>query len=109
MMTTKVTKQTPTSPATLDAFLDQLATQLPSSGRLVFALDATASRQPTWDTACTLQSVMFAEAAASGNLEIQLVYYRGARGECLELDSRSETPKHDHVTVRVRGRLHANR
>ena len=46
-------------------------------GRLVFCLDATASRQPTWDHACQLQSEMFTEAAKIGVLEIQLVYYRG--------------------------------
>src|SRR6516225_6611000 len=73
---------TPTSPAKLDAFLDQLATQLPSCGRLIFALDATASRQPTWDEACKLTADMFSEAAASGNLEIQLVFYKGPHGEC---------------------------
>jgi len=50
-------------------------------GRLVFALDATMSRQPTWDTACRLQAEMFREAAAIGGLEVQLVYYRGF-GEC---------------------------
>jgi len=46
-------------------------------GRLIFALDATASRQPTWDTAVKLQAEMFAEAGRIGGLEIQLVYYRG--------------------------------
>jgi len=46
-------------------------------GRLIFALDATASRQPTWDTAVQLQSEMFAEAGKNGGLEVQLVYYRG--------------------------------
>src|SRR5579871_2525291 len=46
-------------------------------GRLVFALDATMSRQPTWDLACTLQADMFREAAALGSLDIRLVYYRG--------------------------------
>jgi hypothetical protein len=46
-------------------------------GRLVFALDATMSRQPTWDMACTLQAEMFREAAAIGSLDIRLVYYRG--------------------------------
>jgi len=50
-------------------------------GRLVFALDATLSRQPTWDLACELQADMFSEAAALGNLDIRLVYYRGA-SEC---------------------------
>jgi hypothetical protein len=46
-------------------------------GRLIFALDATMSRQPTWDLACGLQAGMFEAAAASGGLEVQLVYFRG--------------------------------
>src|SRR6201994_41352 len=46
-------------------------------GRLVFALDATMSRQPTWDMACALQGDMFREAASLGSLDIRLVYYRG--------------------------------
>lgn len=46
-------------------------------GRLIFALDATMSRQPTWDMACALQADMFREAAAVGSLDIRLVYYRG--------------------------------
>ncbi|UZE51752.1 VWA domain-containing protein [Rhodopseudomonas sp. P2A-2r] len=50
-------------------------------GRLVFALDATMSRQPTWDMACALQAEMFREAAAIGSLDIRLVYYRGMN-EC---------------------------
>jgi hypothetical protein len=50
-------------------------------GRLVFALDATMSRQPTWDLACTLQADMFREAASLGSLDIRLVYYRGLN-EC---------------------------
>ena len=50
-------------------------------GRLIFALDATMSRQPTWDAACRLQSDMFAEAAAISGLDVQLVYYRGL-SEC---------------------------
>src|SRR5271168_4499029 len=50
-------------------------------GRLVFALDATMSRQPTWDMACALQADMFREAAALGSLDIRLVYYRGLN-EC---------------------------
>jgi len=48
-------------------------------GRLIFAIDATASRRPTWDLACELQSEMFVETAALGGLEIQLAYYRGFR------------------------------
>jgi hypothetical protein len=50
-------------------------------GRLVFALDATMSRQPTWDMACALQADMFREAQALGSLDIRLVYYRGLN-EC---------------------------
>ncbi|WP_342740637.1 VWA domain-containing protein [Bradyrhizobium sp. B117] len=48
-----------------------------AKGRLIFALDATMSRQPTWDMACALQADMFREAAALGSLDIRLVYYRG--------------------------------
>ena len=69
----------------VDAFLREIrtpATIVPGTrGRLLFALDATASRQPTWDSACQLQADMFREAAAIGGLDVQLVYYRG-RDEC---------------------------
>ncbi|MDD7910673.1 MULTISPECIES: VWA domain-containing protein [Pseudovibrio] len=51
------------------------------NGRLVFALDATMSRQPTWDQACHLQAEMFHEAGKVGGLDVQLVYFRGF-GEC---------------------------
>jgi hypothetical protein len=69
----------------LDAFLEEI-NQLASGGeggrgRLIFALDATASREQTWDTACRLQGEMFREAASAGGLDLQLVYYRGL-GEC---------------------------
>jgi hypothetical protein len=50
-------------------------------GRLMFALDATASRQPTWDLARELQARMFREAAPIGRLDVQSVYYRG-HDEC---------------------------
>jgi len=50
-------------------------------GRLVFGLDATMSRQPTWDMARALQADMFREAASLGSLDIRLVYYRGS-DEC---------------------------
>jgi len=46
-------------------------------GRLIFAMDATASREPTWESACEIQSQMFDQAAVLGGLEIQLFYYRG--------------------------------
>jgi hypothetical protein len=50
-------------------------------GRLVFAMDATMSRQPTWDMALMLQAEMFSAVKTIGGLDVQLVYFRGF-GEC---------------------------
>jgi hypothetical protein len=74
------------SRAEIDAFLEKvhslpLTNEPGQRGRLIFALDATMSRQPTWDQACVLQADMFHEAAAIGGLDVQLVYYRGL-SEC---------------------------
>jgi hypothetical protein len=60
--------------------LGQAATPGQRLGRLLFALDATMSRQPTWDLACKLQGEMF-EAVAGQPLQVQLLYFRGL-GEC---------------------------
>ncbi|HEY4114380.1 MAG TPA: hypothetical protein VGM17_10010 [Rhizomicrobium sp.] len=49
-------------------------------GRLIFAVDATMSRQPTWDIASEIQTDMFEVAQSIGGLAVQLVYFRG-RGE----------------------------
>lgn len=46
-------------------------------GRLLFAMDATASREPSWDRACHLQAEMFTAASEVGGLSIQLAYFRG--------------------------------
>jgi len=68
----------------VQAFLDKVAAT-PSvrpaghRGRLLSAMDATASREPSWDTACQIQGDMFAETAVLGGLDVQLVYYRGFR------------------------------
>jgi hypothetical protein len=62
--------------ARVNAFLEKAAAQRPR-GRLIFALDATHSRQPTWDTAARLQAEMFHEAGRIGQLSVQLVFYRG--------------------------------
>ncbi len=86
---TKDRSQTPapaSSKPEIAAFLDKVKALGPAAtagkrGRLVFALDATMSRQPTWDSACALQADMFREAAAIGGLDIQLVYFRGLN-EC---------------------------
>ena len=53
----------------------------PAQGRLIFALDATMSRQATWDRAQHIQSEMFQVAGAISGLEVKLVYFRGF-GEC---------------------------
>lgn len=71
-----------TSSEEVQKFLNKVAAapmrkKVGEKGRLIFAMDATASRQPAWDRACHLQSEMFQETASLGGLEIQLAYYRG--------------------------------
>ncbi|MDJ0863456.1 MAG: VWA domain-containing protein [Gammaproteobacteria bacterium] len=66
----------------VDAFLRKVAATpaLKSNaerGRLIFAMDATASREPTWDQASHIQGQMFQETEALGGLDIQLCFYRG--------------------------------
>ena len=66
---------------TADAFVDQVG-RLPARpsgtrGRLLFALDATASREPTWDHACSIQGEMFVAADTLGGLDVRLGFYRG--------------------------------
>ena len=68
--------------AEVDAFLRDLQRAPPprpsgGRGRLIFALDATASREPSWDRACRIQGEMFEATAALGGLDVKLVYYRG--------------------------------
>ena len=69
------------APGEIDRFLGAARQLAPlatgQAGRLVFALDATMSRQPTWDLACSLQARMFEVAAGTGGLAVQLVYFRG--------------------------------
>lgn len=67
----------PTRPH-LEAFFSRVD---PVRGRIILAIDATASRQPTWDTAAQRQADMFETVAGLGGLDIQLVFYRGF-GEC---------------------------
>lgn len=76
----------PSGKSEIDAFLDKVrATPAPQTGegrgRLIFAMDATMSRQPTWDRALQIQAEMFEETAQIGGLDVQLVYFRGFR-EC---------------------------
>jgi len=73
--------QKPASKGEVDAFLRQVAATpvraAGGRGRLIFAMDATASREPTWDRASHIQAAMFSETADLGGLQIQLCYYRG--------------------------------
>lgn len=72
---------TGTSGSEVDAFLRKLAAAPARAeaarGRLMFGLDATASRQPTWDQAARIQADMFLSASGCGGLKIQLCFYRG--------------------------------
>jgi hypothetical protein len=70
-----------TSSAT-DAFLREVSQLAPRTagrgqGRLLFAMDATASREPTWDLAITQQGEMFVAASEVGGIEVRLAFYRG--------------------------------
>lgn len=69
--------------AAIDAFVRQARALAPgkANGRLILALDATMSRQPTWDLACEVQGEMFDAVGKTGRLNVQLVYFRGL-GEC---------------------------
>ena len=69
-------------------------------GRLLFAIDATQSREPTWDLAAGLQARMFEAAAGTGGLQVQLVYFRG-------FDECRSSRWHDHARplVEAMGRI----
>lgn len=74
----------PTVPAITPkrAHLEQFFNRVdPVRGQLVFALDATASREPAWAAASELTAAMFGTVAAIGGLDVQLCYYRG-HNEC---------------------------
>ncbi len=68
------------SRAEVDAFLERVRSLTPATsgrGRLIFAMDATMSRQPSWDMALELQADMFHAVKEVGGLDVQLVYFRG--------------------------------
>ena len=79
-MNTTISK---TSAASTSADLQKFFEKVdPARARLIFAIDATASREEAWDHAAHLQSQMFATVAAIGGLDVQLVYYQGD-GKCV--------------------------
>ena len=68
------------SPGEINRFLQQsksITEFVDNQPRLLFAIDATASRQPTWDTACHLQQEMFRASKKIASLSVQLCYFRG--------------------------------
>ena len=76
--------ESPEHTADVSAFLRQVAATPRAGGRgargrLIFAMDATASREPSWDQAAQIQSSMFIETRDLGGLEVQLCYYSGFR------------------------------
>ena len=85
------------------AFLKQVASSpVPvvtgQRGRLMFAMDATASRAPTWGQAIGIQAEMFKEAATVGGLDVQLVYYRGL----MEFDASAWTADANRMVEQMR-------
>ena len=86
----------------IEAFVQQaraLATAAPG-GRVILALDATMSRQPTWDLACTLQGEMFDAVGKAGALSVQLVYFRGL-GECRSSSFAADTETLKRLMTRI--------
>ena len=83
----------------------------PGRGRLIFAMDATMSREPTWDMALALQADMFRAVEEVGGLDVQLVYFRGA-GECRASHWVSDSRRSSHRLMtqgRLPRRLYADR
>ena len=80
--TPKVPEQKPAGDHEVDVFLQKMASvsvnRSGGRGRLLFALDATASRQPTWDKASRIQAEMFQATGDLGGLDIQLAFSIGA-------------------------------
>lgn len=73
--------EAPSSDRDVADFIEKMKATAPSAGdgrrgRLIFAMDATMSRQPTWDMALKLQADMFIEVKAVGGLDVQLIYFR---------------------------------
>ncbi|AZZ94505.1 VWA domain-containing protein [Hahella sp. KA22] len=73
----------PASRQAIQHFLQKVKTtplaDSPGSGRFIFAVDATMSRQRLWDQASQLQTEMFLSAGDVKGLQVQFVYYRGFR------------------------------
>jgi len=102
--TARASTETGTTHSDVDAFLAEMtkspASGISGAGRLIFGLDATASRRPAWDMACRLQGDMFRAVSAIGGLNVQLVYYRDL-SECRSSRWVSDTNHLAHLMTRI--------
>jgi hypothetical protein len=72
-----------------------------AKGRLVFAMDATASREECWDMASQKHAEMFTQADKANGLSVQLCYYRGMDNfTALEWKRSADEVKDALLTVR---------
>lgn len=72
-------KQLPSKNVSVNTFLEKVKQGAVTSwkpARLIFAMDATASREHSWDLATQLHAELFTTAQQK-DLTVQLVYYRG--------------------------------
>ena len=90
------------SKKSVQQFLSKVATMPKTGGdaRLIFALDATASRESTWDVASQLQTEMFLSTQSLGGLNVQLCYFRGF-GEFFNSDWQSNGDEIVHIMSRI--------
>ena len=77
-------------------------------GRLMFALDATASREPTWAIARDLQAKMFREAAPIGRLDCPAGLLSGRRVPSVEMGVKRGATRATDEPDRLSGRLYAD-
>src|SRR5262249_43144098 len=105
--TARNTVESVTTHSDVDAFLAEMtkssASEISGAGRLIFALDATASRRETWDMACQLQGDMFKTVASVGGLNVQLVYYRDL-SECRSSRWVTDTSELTRLMTRIQCR-----
>lgn len=97
----KLPAKTSTS-ADIDAFLASVKKRAaPAAAKLIFALDATASREPTWDRACAQHAELFSVTRDLGGLDVQLCFYRGFREfHATQWHQRPESLLHSMTRVR---------
>lgn len=97
----------PSGASEVDNFIKTVRQNIPAAspndqtGRLIFAMDATMSREATWQQAIEIQASMFDEAARIGGLDIQLVYFRGF-SECRASKWASDATKLARLMASVR-------